>query len=74
MLTQTNASLARATPEAMTPYRKECQRIRFELWAKSAGADLTRTGNLAPAFGIEYLNGYTQAAWSGWLNCAGLTS
>lgn len=48
----------------ITPYRRECHRIDFEAWARTNGADLTRTGKLAPAFNIDYLCGYTQAAWA----------
>jgi hypothetical protein len=61
-----------AIPPDLNHYHKECERITFETWASANGADLTRTTAMAPAFGIEYLDGHTQAAWAGWLAAAGV--
>lgn len=58
-------------PPNLDHYHRECERITFETWARNNGADITRTGQLAPAFGIEYLDGHTQAAWAGWQAAAG---
>lgn len=74
MFEQSTDGRCSAIPADLNHYHKESNRISFEAWAKANRADLTRTSQLAPAFGIEYLDGHTQAAWAAWLACAGVQS
>lgn len=72
MFEQASDGRCSAVPPDLNHYQKECERITFETWARQNGADITRTGKLYPPFGIEYLDGHTQAAWAGWLAAAGV--
>lgn len=59
-----------AKPAELDHYSREVERIHFEAWAGTNGADITRTAQMVASWCHDYLSSLTEASWQGWLASA----